>query len=364
MTNFFSRREGRSALTCALICLASTVAVAQNESESRPYEWSVTYITEGGWNVADKRTSWCNLLEVGGALDLWKGARVEATALGTFRAGCPLADDLQGLSNIDPGFNRAFRLIQGGISQQLGDKVILFAGLRNVDTDHFTSPLTGLFTGSSNGNFPVLSGNFPLGTYPMAALALHAEYRPTSTLTLKETVYNGVADDRLEHQFCFRPDKDGVFNIGSLTYESPADTKLPGSYTVGYGLGTQPIEDEDDLSYNYALWLLGEQQVARVGGCGLGVMVQGGMSPAGRSACRYYWGGGLTLAEIGRCEATVGVAMNRAIYSDGTETDWELTAHVPVWKCFAVQPALHCIRTNGETTVAGLLRLCVELGSE
>ena len=365
MKNFslFSNRSIFIAMTAAMLC------VHGNEAKAQQYEWNVAGITEGAWNMTDKKTGWNNLLEIGGSIGLWKGAKLEATAIGTYQLDYPVVEDIQVFSNISAGTNRAFRLLHGGISQELGKHWLVFAGLRNVDTDYFGTPFTCLFTGSSNGNFPVLSGNFPLGTFPMAALSIHAEYRPCENLTFKETVYNGVADDRLEHQFRIRPDKDGVLNIGSVSYDLNAGKKHEGSYTIGYALGTQPKEvdeeaemTEDELTYNYALWALAEQNLCKIGSTKLGALLQGGMAPAERSACRYYWGAGLTLGGITPNDGQVGVVVNRAIMADGTETSTELTGHFPVFEHFAIQPAVHCIRTNGHTTFAGLLRLSFEFG--
>lgn len=361
---FPTRHRRRTILVQALTavgCLLNFPVQAQR------YEWNVSLITEGGWNLTDSRAGWCNLLRAGGNAGLWQGAILETEALGTYRVHCPLADDLQGVSNIDAGPNRAFRLIQGGVSQQIGRRWTVFAGLRNVDADHFDTPFTSLFTGSSHGDFPILSGNFPLGTYPLSALALHMEYAPNENFTVKETVYNGVADDRLNRQFRFRPRKDGVFNIGSLNYVPDPEEKCHKHYTLGYALGTQPATGADEtksdgLSYNYALWALAEQSLLTVGRTHLGALLQGGMAPARRSACRYYWGAGLTLGSVTRRDGHLGLAVNRAIYAHGTETDMELTGHFPVWKCLAVQPALHCIRTNGRPTVAALLRVNLEIG--
>lgn len=365
--NFTSPTRQRTRLFFALT-LTAIIAGTPLPTHAQRYEGNVSLISEAGWNLTDNRAGWCNLLKAGGAAALWQGARLEAEALGTYRLHCPLTDDLQGLSNIDAGHNRAFRFVQAGLSQQIGTRWTLFAGLRNVDTDHFDTPFTGLFTGSSHGDFPILSANFPLATYPMSALSLHAEYRPNRRLTVKESVYNGVADDRINRQFRLQPKKDGVFNIGCVNYTVDPEEKHHGHYTLGYALGTQPVYDDEqrtgDLTYNYTLWALGEQSLVDIGRTHLGALLQGGIAPARRSACRYYWGAGLTLGGVTRRDAHLGIVVNRAIYSDGTETDTEFTGHFPVWKYMAVQPAFHHIRTNGRSTVAALLRICFEIGGE
>ena len=59
----------------------------------------------------------------------------------------------------------------------------------------------------------------------------------------------------------------------------------------------------------------------------------------------------------------VGLVVNRAIYADGRETDVELTGSFPLCRHFTLQPAVHCINTNGRYTAATQLCAVVELGN-
>ena len=56
----------------------------------------------------------------------------------------------------------------------------------------------------------------------------------------------------------------------------------------------------------------------------------------------------------------VGLVVNRALYADGRETDVELTGSFPVCNHFTLQPAVHCINTNGNYTAAAQLRAILE----
>lgn len=168
-------------------------------------KWDISGTTEGLWNITDGKTGWCNLLEVSAETGLWKNAQLETAAISTYNLGIPVAGDLQAFSCIDAGPDKAFRLIEAGIRQNIGDKGSVYAGLRNIDMDHFTTPFTALFTNASHGNFPILSANFPLATYPLAALCLHTEFSPLPGLTFRESLYNGVASDRINRQFRFCP---------------------------------------------------------------------------------------------------------------------------------------------------------------
>lgn len=342
-----------------LVCYASTLVPLY----AQRINWNVSFTTEGQWNMTTGGTGWCNLLEVGTAFGLWHGAELEIGALSTYDAGCPVGEDRQAFSNIETGENKAFRLIHAGLNQQIGSHWSLFAGLRSVDADYFTSPFTSLFTGSSHGIFPTLSENFPIGTFPLAALALHAEYSPNKHITLKESLYNGVASDCLNRQFGYRPQSEGTLNIGSLCYQTNTEEPYIGHYSIGYVLGTQPHE-YNDLSYNYSLWGLVEQHLADIGRSRLGVLLQGGIAPASRSQCSSYWGAGAVwngLMKNGNGD--LGIIINRAIFTDGTETDTELTVSLPLCKWAVIQPAIHCIHTDGHSVFAGQLRLCFEIGN-
>ena len=190
---------------CLALCMGCSLCNTPVCASEPRVKWNVAGTTEGLWNISGGKAGWCNLLEASVETRLWKGARLETAAISTYNLNLPVADDLQAFSNIDAGPDKAFRLIQAGIRQDFTPWLTGFAGLRNMDVDHFTTPFTGLFTNASHGNFPILSSNFPLATYPLAALCLHAEVRFTENLTLRESVYNGVASDRLDRQFRFCP---------------------------------------------------------------------------------------------------------------------------------------------------------------
>lgn len=327
-------------------------------------EWNVSGITEGLWNITEGKTGWCNLLDACIGIETWKGGKIEAEAISTYNLNTPVADDLQTFSNLDAGPDKAFRLMQAGISQQCSKEIALFLGLRNIDTDHFTTPFTALFTGSSHGSFPILAENFPLASYPLSALCIHAQYNPTSRLTIRESVYNGVADDRLNRQFRFCPKSDGVFNIGSVTFREHPNNENTAYYTLGYALGSMPSSsDGSNKSFNYAVWGLIEQPIVDIGKTHLAGLLQGGASPAERSVCRGYWGAGIILGGLNSRNAHLGLAINRAFYCDGHETDLELTGNFPVCQYLTLQPAIHCINTNGHYIAAAQLRAVIEIGN-
>ena len=59
----------------------------------------------------------------------------------------------------------------------------------------------------------------------------------------------------------------------------------------------------------------------------------------------------------------VGWVDYRALFADGRETDVELTGSFPVCNLFSLQPAVHCLNTNGNYTAAAQLRAILEFGN-
>ena len=352
-----------SAISAQEDSLPSPDSLSTDTTSSPRVTWYASVTTEMPWNISDGRIGWANYIEAGAQVGLWKGGSFDVDAIATYEYHNPVLGDLQWFSNITIGENKAFRLMQLGLTQQLGDKGMVSVGLRNTDIDCFTSPYTTLFTGSSHTSFPTLSFNFSLATAPVAALALHAEYQPIEKLTIKETFYNGVADDRLNRQFRFCPQSDGVVNITSIHYSDNEHY----TYSLGAGLGNSSIENAEtgkqEKPFQYALWLLAEQELCTIGKSGLGLMLQGSIAPKESSYCSHYWGTGLVCNRLGNMEAQVGLAVNRVLMSDGRETDVELTASLPVCEYLSLQPALHCINTNGTYKMAALIRASFEIGN-
>lgn len=375
--NFITRTK-QGIFRCLAFCLSVmtwSVTSAQENPQSLPdslaadtasaprVSWYASVTTEMPWNISDGRVGWANYIEAGAEIGLWKGGSLNMDAIATYEYHNPVLGDLQWFSNITIGANKAFRLMQFELSQQLGDKGLVSLGLHNNDLDCFNSPYTSLFTNSSHTSFPTLAYNFPVATAPVAALALHLEYQPIEKLTIKETLYNGMADDRLDHQFRFCPKGDGLVNITSIQYSDQERY----TYSLGAGLSNSSMENEDtgepEKPFQYALWLLAEQELCTIGKSGLGLMLQGSIAPKESSYCSHYWGAGLVCNRLGNMEAQVGLAVNRVLMSDGRETDIELTTTLPVCEYLSLQPALHCINTNGIYKMAALIRASFEIGN-
>ena len=343
----------KKGITLIAILFITISLIAQEKRVS----WSAGLISEGQWNLSEGKTGWANLVNADIAIALWKGALFDAAALSTYSAGTPVANDRQGFSNIDAE-NRGFRLFHAGLSQTfLQESLTAFIGLKAADEDFFNTDLAGVFTGSSYGGIPTCTENHAIAVYPEAALAAHVEYHK-GNWTVRETLYNGRPSDRMDEQFRFRPKRDGLFNIGSVMYSEDDEEFAATSYTLGYAYTTKEASGQDEGS----IWGCIEQPVTNIGEARLSLLAQGSTHLTDDAPCNGFWAGGFVVENMTKHGGQLGLAVNRIYYNDGNETDIELTFHCPIGAGFSIQPALHAIRTDGESTLVGQLRLCYEIG--
>ncbi len=348
------------------VAIISLVPLSMYPDDSR-FSWNIALDTEGLYNISENRAGWSNLLSAGVRACLWNGASFDVEALSSYGLNVPVADDIQGFSNLDAGENRAFRFKTISLTQEFGDDWKVSAGLRNVDGDYFTSPMTSFFTGSSYGNFPTLSMNFPLPTFPLSAMGVHVEYSPVEEVVIKESLYNGVASDRLDEQFRIVPQSDGFFNIGSLEYVHEVfdnDCEISSaSYTLGYAIGNPLPADDSGRRLISSIWCSVEQPVASMGDACLGLLAQGSWSPRPAiGGCDGYVSAALLWEKDDF--ATAGLGINHAFLKETGETDIELLFGYSFFEYFTISPGVHFIlEDNGRTSVAGLLRLSFEIGN-
>ena len=355
MNLFRTRLSKRAVVFLFPLYMCATVECGEFECE-----WGVALHTEGQWNMTGGATGWANLLEVGANMELWDDGGFEIAALSSYCAGTPVADDVQGYSNLDAGEDKAFRLVKAGVGHTFDDRLYVFAGLRSMDEDYFNTPVTSFFTGSSYGNFPVLSMEYALPTFPMSALALHFEYSPNEKWKLKESLYNGVSSDAFNRQFRFCPISDGVLNIGSVSYLPDDEDDSFSLYELGYMLDSGGNRGGVRSSY----WANVEHYVATIGEAQLSVMAQGGWHPGSEVECRGYVSGAVLATGVSKMDLSVGLSANRIFCPLGIdETDVELSVICPVWKYLSLQPDVHCIVADGGCDVVGLLRVTFEIGN-
>ena len=107
-----------------------------------------------------KRVRVVNLLELHADVPLSRKLSFQLASLSTYSSDDrPLADDVQGYSNLDAD-DLPFALTVAGFTWQFKEHHSLFAGIRRMDEDYFCSDGLAFFTNSSCGIFPTLSYNF------------------------------------------------------------------------------------------------------------------------------------------------------------------------------------------------------------
>lgn len=319
-----------------LLVLCSSLGNAQQKT----VEGSIELTSEFQYNFRN-RCTWVSTLEICANLSIeklggWKGGFLGVELISVYRTSKNrIADDLQVFSNIDNptlpiGFNKL------GYTQKL-NKTELFWGLRNINDDYFITPYTSVFTNSSCGVFPTLSANFSLANYPLSAMCLHVEYRPKKEISIKNSLYNGVAYDQYKEIgriFTVNPSHDGIINMTDFTY-----TAARGVYNAGITVASKS---------SYAMWANIEQAVYKTKLKEIGVLVQASYSPLDCFA--YYGLGTLFYGFVTPKNRDVfGLQVGVAEYREATEVAIELTWSIPVNKHFTIQPAYHNI---GSTNIA------------
>lgn len=360
----------------ALFATSAHAQTDSTETSETRLKWHVDAVSEGQWNMKSGSANWMNMLSANAELATWRGGSLEIAALATGRIKDGIVDDLQDFSNINAE-NRGFRLTHLGIGQQIAGKLYVYAGLREADEDYFNTDGAGIFTGSSYGCVPQAGENLAIGVYPEAALGLHFEYNPSDAWTIRTSIYNGVASDRLNRQFRFCPGSDGLVNLGSVSY-SPAFSKyldengetasgfLAPTYVIGYAAGWQYAEDESGTvrQNGGAVWASIDQPLTRIGRTCLNLFATGGVRIGQIDNARGHWAAALILGNVTHKGGTLAMGVSQAHYADNVrETDIETTFEYPLLSWLSLQPALHVIRTDGTTNVVGNLRLAVSLGN-
>jgi porin len=262
-----------------------------------------------------------------------------------------LANDLQGYSNIDAE-NSPFALSVAGFTWCMNEHHSLFAGIRRVDEDYFCSDALSLFTNSSCGNFPTLSSNHDLATYPLAAMSIHYAY-DNERFGAKASLYNGTGHQRFagcENVFRICPHSDGISALGQIEYRHHGS-----QYFVGASLHEGKMEGENtQREICSTTWVHAEQALSP----NLTLLASYAHVFSNEHPCRNFCGVG------GRY---VYKNTDWGIYSDYTRMDkvdeWatELTCNLICNANLSVQPVLHIITTDKHTKCVGMLRLNIGL---
>lgn len=318
----------------------------EGDSTFHRVEFGMEYIGElqtdfsGGFNFL-------NFLRLDGTLNITRNLRFSLSTLSVAHTREALMGDIQTFSNIEAD-NIPLTLAVAGVEWEIPAAKgthTLFAGIRNTGEDYFASNVTSFFINSSCGIFPTISANYPIATYPMAAMCLHYAY-DSEHWGAKATLYNGEGNYRFSGRnnlFRFCPADDGIFLMAQGEYKSST-----GRYFLGGSMyKSSPV-----------LWTYGEQSVFESSRCGVHLIAAYSHCFDSESYCRNFAGVGAKL-HTPRFEAGL-----FADYADcGADHEWatELSVRVPIYNTIYIKPSLHYINGTSASGVVGMVRFGVVL---
>ena len=341
-------------IACLIIVSAAVLCRATAQDLSAEYTAEIQAGDNG-------RCSLVSLLRIDYIQPICNNVRLEFAGISIARThGESIVSSLQGFSNIDED-NTAMAPAVAGLAMTSGGTK-LFAGIRNMNEDYFTSHFTSLFTNSSCGVFPTISANYRIANYPLASAGIHFEQK-IKGLTLMSSVYNGKGYKRFtgrDNVFRLCPESDGLFYILSINYQYNGSTYnfgaslhhgSPVPYEETAGLqASEKTQKTQKKTTTGAVWGYAEQMITPQ----LCAMMQYSANPSKGIACRRYAGIGLVRTMR---NAELGVFAGRAVYKDETEWAAELTCRINCFGHGYIQPALHFIRNSDGTHCVGLLRM-------
>lgn len=279
----------------------------------------------------------------------------EAATLSLYQSrGRQLVPDLQTYSNIEAD-NMPLTLPVACLKWQINEHNKLYAGVRAMDEDYFTSDGIGLFTNSSCGIFPTLSMNHPINIFPVSSIGIHYKYT-RDKMELQASLYNGQAYDRFvgrENMFRICPKSDGfsVFTQAAFTHRQ-----------AQYYVGAAVHHGDSFLTEHHvtcaSAWAYTEQQVSERW------LLIGILSKefSGHAVCSNFAGIGAhySLTSTRHGDVTLGLFSDYAKFKQDEEWATEMTCVVPLTSWLSLQPTLHLI-TRSKTDAVGLLRMTIAL---
>ena len=191
-----------------------------------------------------------------------------------------------------------------------------------------------------SGIFPTLSWNFPIGTFPYAALGIHYAF-DNEHLRLQASLYNGEGHYRFwgrNNVFRVCPKSDGVFAIAQAEYRY-----RDSHYFLGTSMHTQP-------DVTPAAWVYAEQALMP----DLILLAAYGHTFGNDNLCDNFYGLG---GKYTYKRAEFGLFTDYTRVLDVDEWATELICSLRITDFLSVKPVLHIITTDGTTKCVGMLRV-------
>lgn len=300
-----------------------------------------------------------NLLQCNGSIHFapknsYRGGNLSVQFITPLRTSdIAVCNDLQGFSNIEAD-NYFFTPFLFGYTQYL-KKGLVFAGLRNVNEDYFTTDYTVLFTQSSAGIHPTLSGNFEMPNYPFTAPGLFVEYLPQPYIRLRTSLYNGASGAlsvSAPHPFHFNYNPHGIFILQDMLFEK---------WDFRVNIGGMTHLSANTYKRGGVIWGVLEKPIIETSSMELGVIMEGSCAFMRNPTCRSFGSFGFVgdglIGKKGK--SIIASQIFYAGYESGNEFDLEINWIYRPLKYLQIQPALHLIVTDKVHPV-GLLRLSLD----
>lgn len=303
-------------------------------------DFGVEYTTELQTNF--QGCNFVNLLRLNAEIPISKSMTVEASTISIAKTRNErLLDDLQTFSNIEED-NLPLAIAVCGANWQINDKHSLFMGIRNMNEDYFTSPVTSFFTNSSCGIYPTISANYPIANYPVASVGMHYCY-DGSPIKVQASLYNGTGYNRFtgrENVFRVCPKDDGVFGITEVSYIHGGSC-----YFLGNALYCK-----DRISATP--WFYTEQSITS----NLTLLAGYSHAYSADAECKDFVGFG-AFYKFGRCQ--LGAFTDYANFVGRNEFATELTCKIPIFQHIDIQPIVHFVAYDSRLHSIAMLRMAI-----
>lgn len=295
---------------------------------------------KGGWNYV-------NMLYLSSDLQLNEHLTFSAASISIVKTREEsLLGDLQTFSNIEAD-NQPFTLALACLGWKPNDKHSLYFGVRNINEDYFTSPVTSLFINSSCGIFPTVGCNMDIANYPVASVGLHYSYA-APTFCLQASAYNGQAYDRLagaDNLWRITPRSDGLFFITQAEWQ-----RGKGHYYAGVA---QHTGVSGGASAQTALWAYTEQSLTEK----LSLIADCSHAFGRSSQCTDFAAVG---GQYAWSKSTLGLFTDYARFRNDSEWATELTYQYNLTSILFMQASFQFIH-HGSWQPVGLIRMSVRI---
>jgi porin len=286
----------------------------------------------------------------------WKGGNLFINVANTHGAE-PSADylgDYQVASNIEAGEHT---YLQELWFRQVWEKVEVTIGLQDLNVDLVNTNYGTLFSNSSFGVLPTVSGNIPAPIFPLTSLGISTRWQLSKKISVHAAVYDGAPTDFEDNPYNLRwqlSKDDGFLLFTELQHEIVIKS-LPGRLKAGVYLHQHLNKANDHIGRrdsvyrnNHGYYLMGEQEIWNgAAHKSLGLFIQLGFSPKRVNYNYYYAGAGVNytglLSRECRDVAGLAVAHDGLRGGAGKETAIELTYRFPLFRFLFLQPDIQYI---------------------